>query len=200
MRSRYLTPEEVAAIRRHMAEAEWLPLWVSLETGLRIGDAVALRRANLQADGIHFRAKKTRKNGVAPISAALRRALPKRGKWIFPSPQKRGAHLSRQAAWARIKRAALRAGVELDGVSPHSLRKCFAVELYREKGFRAAQEALQHRNGMTTEIYAFADWQTGENAALPLQRRDLQFVIRMVLEAIGEDYKPKKESRRKGER
>lgn len=187
-------------MRRSMAGAEWLPLWVSLETGLRIGDVVSLRRASLREDGIHFRAKKTRKNGMAPISAALRKALAGRGKWLFPSPSKAGAHLTRQAAWARIKRAANRAGVDIAGVSPHSLRKCFAVELYRERGFRAAQEALQHRNGMTTELYAFADWQTGENAAIPLQRRDLQLVIRMVLEAIGEDYKPKKESRRKGER
>ena len=65
------------------------------------------------------------------------------------------------------------------------MRKVFAVELYREKGFEEARKALQHNNSATTEIYTFADWNTGKNADLPLKRRDLQLVVRMCLEAIG---------------
>ena len=100
-----------------------------------------------------------------------------------------------------MKKAAERAGVESEGTSPHSLRKVFAVELYREKGFSAVKEALQHANAATTEIYSFADWNTGENANLPLVRRDLQLVVRMVLEALGEEHKLKPESRvKKGKR
>ena len=73
-----------------------------------------------------------------------------------------------------------------EGISPHSMRKVFAVELYREKGFRAVQEALQHANCATTEIYSFADWSTGENADLPLKRKDLQLIVKLVLEALGD--------------
>lgn len=185
MKSRYLDAGECKAIRAALTPDEWLPLWVSLETGLRIGDVVALRRRALAPDGLHFTAQKTGKRGVAPISEALRNALPKRGLWLFPSPYKSGQHLTRQAAWARIKRGAAVAGVDLEGVSPHALRKCFAVELYRAKGFKAVQTALQHRNAATTEIYSFADWSTGENAEKPLVRRDLQLVVKMVLEALG---------------
>lgn len=186
MKSKYVETTELEKLRAVLAEEAWLPLWVSLETGLRIGDVVKLRRQNLQADGLHYKAQKTGKNGVARVSAELRRELAKkRGKWLFPSPYKKGQHLTRQAAWARIKAACKRAGVDPDGVSPHSLRKVFAVELYREKGFQAVQDALQHRSAATTEIYSFADWSTGENAELPLRRKDMQLLVKMVIEALG---------------
>lgn len=197
MKSRYLDQGEVRALRGALTKDEWLPFWVAAETGLRIGDVLALRRASVKADGIHYRAQKTRKCGVAPISAALRAELPKSGKYLFPSPYRSGEHLTRQAAWSRMKRAAKRGGVDLNGVSPHALRKVFAVELYRERGFAAVKTALQHRNSATTEIYSFADWSTGANADKPLTRRDLQLVVKMVLEALG-DVRIPKESRQKG--
>lgn len=197
MKSRYLEEAELEALSAQITEEAWLPLAVALETGLRVGDVVKLRRAALKADGIHYRAQKTRKCGVAKISAELRAKLPKRGVWLFPSPQKSGAHITRQAVWARIKKAAKRAGIELAGVSPHSCRKVFAVELFREKGFRAAQEALQHTNSLTTEIYTYADWNTGSNAAKPLERRDLELIVKLVLEALGDAFELKKESKTK---
>lgn len=185
MKSRYLDETECKAIRNALQPHEWLPLWFSLETGLRIGDVVALKRRALRADGVHYTAQKTGKKGFAVISDALRRALPRSGEWLFPSPYNAAHHLTRQAVWARIKRGAAVAGVDIEGVSPHALRKSFAVELYRAKGFKAVQEALQHRNAATTEIYSFADWSTGENANKPLTRRDIQLIVKMVIEALG---------------
>lgn len=196
-KSRYLDTEEINAIRGFLSPSEWLPLWVSLETGLRIGDVVAIRRRALRTDGIHYRAQKTGKCGVAPISDELRKALPTRGIWLFPSPRDRARHITRQTAWARIKRGAKAAGVDLSGVSPHSLRKSFAVELYRVRGFKAVQDALQHRNAATTEIYSFADWSTGENASKPLKRKDLQLIVKMVLEALGGGKDFEKESKQR---
>lgn len=201
MRSRFLDLPEVKALKGALDLEAWLPLWVSYETGLRVGDVVRLKPSNVKPDGIHYRAEKTGKYGVAQISAELRRHLSRRGKWLFPSPYKKGKHITRQCVWARVKRAAERAGVERDGVSPHSLRKVFAVELYREKGFKAVKEALQHANSATTEIYSFADWSTGDNANQPLVRRDLQLIVKMVLEALGETHKLEPESRaKKGKR
>lgn len=197
MKSKYIEQKTVEELRGSLNADEWLPLWVALETGLRVGDVVALRRASLKEDGIHYRAQKTKKCGVAKISAELRHHLPTKGKWLFPSPYKKGEHITRQCVWSRIKRAAKRAGVNPEGVSPHTLRKVFAVELYREKGFKAVQEALQHTNGATTEIYSFADWSTGKNAELPLMRKDLQLIVKMVIEALGEAYKLPKESKKR---
>lgn len=187
MKSRFLTEEELKSLRGAFDEEAFLPFIVSLETGLRIGDVVGLKVSDVKADGVHFKAQKTGKRGVAAISAKTRKRLPKKGKWLFPSPYKVGQHLTRQAVWARIKTAGKNCGVDLDGLSPHSMRKVFAVELYRKKGFKAVQEALQHNYASTSEIYAFADWDTGENASLPLTRRDLQLIVKMVLEALGKN-------------
>ncbi len=185
LKSRFVDESEIKKLRAVSREEAFLPLLVSLETGLRIGDVVALQVKDLKPDGLHYVAKKTKKSGVTQISASTRRRLPKKGKWLFPSPYKRGEHITRQAVWARIKTAGKKAGLDLDGLSPHAMRKAFAVELYRKKGFKAVQEALQHNYASTTEIYTFADWNTGENANLPLKRRDLQLIVKMVLEAIG---------------
>ncbi len=197
MRSKYLDSPELQALREHLDFDSWLPLWVALETGLRVGDVVKLRNSNLKSDGLHYRAEKTNKNGVAKISAALRKHLKKKGKWLFPSPYKKDKHITRQCVWARVKKACERAGLSAEGISPHSLRKVFAVELYREKGFEAVREALQHSNSATTEIYSFSDWSTGSSAELPLKRKDLQLVVRMVLEALGESHKLQPENKKR---
>lgn len=186
MKSRFIDKGEVKKLREVSKEEAFLPLLLSLETGLRIGDIVNLKVKDVKPDGIHYTASKTKKKGVAQISATMRKRLPKRGKWLFPSPYKPDKHLTRQAVWSRIKKAGERAGLDLEGLSPHTMRKAFAVELYRQKGFKAVQEALQHTYASTAEIYAFADWNTGENANLPLKRRDLQLIVKMVLEALGE--------------
>lgn len=186
MKSKYIDTPDIKALREHLEYDAWIPFWVSLETGLRVGDVVKLRKSNLQADGLHYKSQKTGKNGISKISAELRKELAKkRGKWLFPSPYHKGKHITRQCVWARIKTACKRAGVSAEGISPHSMRKVFAVELYREKGFKAVQEALQHSNSATTEIYSFADWSTGSSAELPLKRKDLQLIVKMVLEALG---------------
>ena len=161
MKSRFLEDFEVQALKEVFDVESFLPLYVSLETGLRIGDVVALKVSHVKNDGIHFIAKKTNKRGIAKISKRLRDKLPKKGVWLFPSPYKAGKHITRQAIWSRIKRAGKSAGLDLDGLSPHCMRKAFAVKLYKEKGFKATQEALQHSKACTTEIYAFADWCTG---------------------------------------
>ncbi len=197
MKSKFLENPEIAALRACLGAEAWLPLWVALETGLRVGDVVRIKVANVKADGIHYRAEKTGKYGIAKISGELRKNLRKKGKWLFPSPYKREAHITRQCVWARIKKAAERAGLEKAGISPHSLRKVFAVELYREQGFKAVQQALQHANSATTEIYSFADWGTGAQAEIPLKRRDLQLIVKMVLEALGENREFEPESKPK---
>ena len=185
MKSRFLNENEVKSLRLALDGEAFLPLLVSLETGLRVGDVVALQRKDVKPDGIHYKAKKTGKKGIAKISNNLRRKLNTKGKWLFPSPYKVGEHITRQAVWSRIKKAGEKCNVDLDGLSPHSMRKVFAVELYRKKGFKAVQEALQHNYASNTEIYAFSDWCTGENANVPLQRKDLQLIVKMVLEALG---------------
>lgn len=186
MLAKFIDENTLERLRAAMPPAYWLPLWVSLETGLRVGDVCALRRDQLDGCRLSFLAAKTGKEGTAELSAELAAALRKnaRGRYIFPSPLKPREHITRQAIWARVKRAAKKAGVPPEGVSPHSLRKVYAVRLYRQRGLRAAQEALQHDRTETTELYALSDFLAPENLDKPIKRRELATVVRLVAEEI----------------
>ncbi|WP_062529460.1 site-specific tyrosine recombinase XerD [Demequina rhizosphaerae] len=64
----------------------------------------------------------------------------------------RGGRLSRQSAWAILRVAAERAGVE--DVSPHTLRHSFATHLLNGGAdVRVVQELLGHASVTTTQIY-----------------------------------------------
>jgi len=65
----------------------------------------------------------------------------------------RGDRLSRQSAWAIIRRAAERAGLS-GHVSPHTLRHSFATHLLDGGAdVRVVQELLGHASVTTTQIY-----------------------------------------------
>ncbi len=185
MKSRFLDDREITALRRAAAD-EWLPFEVALRTGLRIGDVLKIRTADLARDGVRYTAEKTGKRGFAALPPETLRALRKnaRGGWCFPSPRKAGRHLTRQAAWQRMKRAAAAAGIDAQGVSPHAFRKSFAVERMHAGGLQAVQAALQHDHAGVTEIYALADWLTGENASKPLRRGDLMLIATKIADLL----------------
>jgi integrase/recombinase XerD len=65
----------------------------------------------------------------------------------------RGTRLSRQSAWAILRRAAERAGIP-EHVSPHTLRHSFATHLLDGGAdVRVVQELLGHASVTTTQIY-----------------------------------------------
>ena len=65
----------------------------------------------------------------------------------------RGGPLSRQSAWAILRSAAERAGVEAE-LSPHTLRHSFATHLLDGGAdVRVVQELLGHASVTTTQVY-----------------------------------------------
>ena len=188
MRSKYISDAYVKLLEGQLKREEWLPLEVARQTGLRIGDVVALRRADLDGTTIHYVAQKTSKAGSAEISAELSAELrsrrSRRSKWLFPSPKNPREHLTRQACWARVKKACERLGVPPDGVSPHSMRKTYAVELYKREGLQAASRALQHDRAATTELYVMSDYLSPENENRPILRKDFDTLVRFIYQAV----------------
>ncbi|MSS45229.1 site-specific tyrosine recombinase XerD [Cutibacterium sp. WCA-380-WT-3A] len=66
----------------------------------------------------------------------------------------RGRRLSRQSAWAIIRRAGEAAGLDVDHLSPHSLRHSYATHLLDGGAdVRVVQELLGHSSVTTTQIY-----------------------------------------------
>ena len=185
MKSKYIDENELAILQEIATSREFLPLAVSLETGLRIGDVLKLKHEDIQYSCINFVAQKTGKAGKARISRALARDLirPNGSEWCFPGRDKKYP-LTRQAVWARVKRICARAGIDPDGISPHSMRKVFAVELYKEEGAEAARRALQHSDLRTTELYVLSDWLTGKNADEPLLRKDIEKIVQEIFSIL----------------
>lgn len=194
MKAKFLTGYELELIRQATKPELWLPFALALETGLRVGDVAKIKKSDIFEENgcffVDFVANKTKKRGKSQISEALAKALtlPNDSVWAFPSPKDKTKHITRQALHTRIKSACKRAHVGANGVSPHSMRKNFAVELYRKEGISAVARALQHSNISTAELYALADWISGENAKRPLLREDLPRIIEAVKEALDKEF------------
>lgn len=180
MKSEFIKNEAYSFIFSAMKYENALIMRTCLETGLRVGDVCALPREALQGQTIHFKAQKTGKSGSVQISADLANRLRKEyGKWLFPSPRNLSKHRTRQAVWRDMRLACSKLGIA-EHVSPHSARKTFAVDLYREKGLQAVQRALQHDRAETTKIYAFSD----KNVENLVENFDFEAFAELVAEKV----------------
>lgn len=128
-----------------------------LHSGIRIGDALALKPEQLRPN-FWITEQKTgtrRQVGIPePLLSDLKAAA---GKfWVFPGLDPR-KHRSRQAVWKDVKRAA--AAMRLTAnAAPHSARKVYAVGLLERYGdIERVRRALNHGSVEVTLIYAMAD-------------------------------------------
>lgn len=150
--------------------------------GLRVGELVGLDVApspaahqqgrgwiDLQAGEAHVFGKGAKRRSV-PVGRAAAEAL--RG-WLAVRAQpfggaaadaalfvgRRGARLSAQSVWLRLRQRSQRAGLTTP-VHPHMLRHSFASHLLQSSGdLRAVQELLGHANITTTQVYTRLDFQ-----------------------------------------
>jgi integrase len=150
---------EVELVLAALTETNRLVMRTALHTGLRIGDVLALKPADLRP---HFwvTEQKTGKRRQIGLPEPLLSDLKKHAgeHWVFAGrdPAK---HHTRQAVWKDVKRAAAAFRLR-QNVAPHSARKVYAVELMKKYGDIAkVQRAMKHRNEAVTMIYALADMQ-----------------------------------------
>lgn len=173
-------------------------LMLSMYTGLRISDVLALRweRCCSLRPGmlLSLVAMKTGKTTNVMISQPVYDILQRRGAgryqrgWVFPgrtrgteSPSdgaETSAHRTRQAVWKDLKRAARLYRCEgkrlRENLGPHSCRKMFAVSLYREtKSLEVVRRALGHSDLAVTMVYALADELTSRALSVPPRESQL---------------------------
>lgn len=163
MRTDYIKPSVYGKIYQLMQYDNALALRTSLETGLRIGDVLKIKRSELNGRTIKFVAQKTGKPGKKVISADLAKRLKQiSGKvWVFEG-RFGDKPRTRQTVWKDVKKASKTLKLN-ENVACHSARKTYAVEEYHEKGLPAVQKDLQHDRADTTMIYCFADMLTRQN-------------------------------------
>lgn len=183
MRTDYIKSELYHKIYLRMSYENALALRTSLETGMRIGDVLALEVENLSGRTITYTAQKTGKSGKAVISADLSNRLRKiAGKnFVFEG---RGGNKprTRQAVWKDVKKATR--GFFDENVAPHSARKTFAVEDFQENGLPHTQKVLQHDRTDTTVLYAFADMITSNGKKDSSQLDRIERKIDLLLDAL----------------
>lgn len=158
-----------AATARDGAQGVRLACMVELiyASGLRVSELTALPLAALAKDPAYLIVKgKGGKERLTPLSGPARTAVKaylevrpaflKAGQsspWLFPSRGAAGRLTARRFAQL-LDEAALAAGVDPAGVSPHALRHAFATHLLEGGAdLRVVQTLLGHADIATTQIY-----------------------------------------------
>lgn len=183
MRTDYIKSDLYHKIYLRMTYENALALRTSLETGMRIGDVLALEVEDLKGRTITYTAQKTGKNGKAVISVDLANRLKRiSGKRFIFEGRNGKKPRTRQAVWKDVKKATR--NIFEENVAPHSARKTFAVEDFQEHGLPHTQKALQHDRTDTTVLYAFSDLLTTKGKKDTTQLDRIEKKIDLLIESI----------------
>lgn len=167
MRTYYLNPVIYNKLYSCMQYPNALALRTSLETGLRIDDVLSLTTRQLEKRTLYGIAKKTKKAFKKTISQDLANRLRQiQGNlYIFEGRLDKTKHRTRQAVWKDVKKASKLLHIH-GNIAPHSARKTYGVEKFKEAGIGTVQRELQHNDVSTTVLYAFADYLDNPNRRL----------------------------------
>ena len=158
MRSEFVERECMETVLRLLLPSNRLAMRLCMETGLRVGDVLAIRRDKL-AQRMTVHESKTGKSRRVYIGRALLadlNAMERNGPWLFPGrdPEK---HRTRQAVFCDLRRAAKACRLPMH-LTPHSARKLYAVEQFRRCGdLERVQRLLNHSDSAVTLLYVMAD-------------------------------------------
>lgn len=167
MRADYIAGDTLRLLLTALMPANRRALEVSEATGLRIGDVLAIRTADMRRQRWTVQESKTGKGKRVYVPHKLwRECMQYAGEaYVWPSRNDPHRHRTRQAVYKDLRRVA--GMYRLDGrklqehVSPHTVRKVYAVEQYRRTGSMAKVRALlNHSNEAVTMLYAMADMLT----------------------------------------
>ena len=147
-------------------------------TGLRLGEALALRAADIDSKRMVVRVRqgKGKKDRYVPLPPKLLEML--REHWrrehlcdlLFPRPGDPSRPASPATVQRYMQRFAAKAGLTKK-VTPKTLRHCYATHLIEQgTSTRVVQVLLGHANVHTTETYTHVSPSTLGNVVGPLER------------------------------
>ena len=159
MRSEWIPKGEMEHILAALMPENRLACEISLFTGLRINDVLSLKTSQVKKQRFTIREQKTGKTRTVRLPKELYdRAMNCAGQfYVFEHRLNGREHRTRQAVYKDLRRAATLFGVK-QNVSPHSLRKVFAVEEFEKHGNLAkVKKLLNHSSEAVTMLYAMAN-------------------------------------------
>lgn len=157
-RSQWVSDDTMRCILTALMPANRLALLVSLSTGLRIGDVLALKTHQVERGDFSVREQKTGKRKRVHLGKTLQTDLLRQSGriYVFEGRTSQFRHRTRQAVYKDLARVAT--AFRLKGVSPHSCRKCYAVRNLHVYGdLRKVKKLLNHSDEAVTVLYAMAD-------------------------------------------
>lgn len=159
-RSSWVCDDKIMLILALLTRPNQLAIECSLRYGLRIGDVLALKTADVRKGRFSFREEKTAKRRTLTLSTGFQKDLLSiAGElYVFEHRLDWRKHRTRQAVYADIKRASRALRIK-ENISPHSARKIYAVHQYRSSRYnlKKVQRLLLHADEAVTMIYALAD-------------------------------------------
>lgn len=160
MRSAWVKTEELSHILAALTPCNRLACEIALATGLRIGDVLQLKSEMVtRSCRFTIQEQKTGKRRRVYLPRALwDRACSMAGPiYVFSGRCNGRKHRSRQAVYKDIRRAAALFRLS-EVVTPHSLRKAWAVDKLEETGsLKKVQKLMNHESEAVTMLYAMAD-------------------------------------------
>lgn len=172
IRTEYIIDSAMNQVLGILTNENRLVMETILQTGLRVGDVLNLKTAELKQQ-FYVTEQKTKKRRRVNLPKWLLAELLENAGTVYvfehrKDPQK---HRTRQAVWADVKRAA-RAYRLTQNVGTHSARKDYAVKLMRKYGdVEKVRRALNHSDPSVTILYACADTLVDQRRRSPRKRR-----------------------------
>lgn len=166
--NRWIPPEHVAQILSAMRPEDQQICRALYATGYRVDDVLSARVGDLSEDRVSIREHKTGHlrtvalegaREVARIADYTRpRRMDQHTDYLIPARHVRSdgheRHLCRSTIWRAFARACRVVGLAGRGYTVHSLRRCYAVDIYQQThSIDAVRAALGHDRASTTLIY-----------------------------------------------
>jgi len=159
-RIRYLSQEEEARLRAVTPPADWAVVTFALNTGLRQGEMLSLRREDLdlRLGMVTVRRSKHGEQRHVPLNQSARDAVAiilggHDSDWVFPAPRGEGPRRGDSLYKGILVRACKKAGIL--NFRWHDLRHTFCSRLVMAGvDLRTVQELAGHKSILMTQRYA----------------------------------------------